>query len=87
MLKTAYQSDGNGGVKKVEIEVDDAKYIPCKDIIERLEALGKYSLVKSAMSEVRKDIFFSLHDGVAVNDVDVITLLTACGIDYTQVLY
>lgn len=65
----------------------EKKYVSCKDIIERLSALGKYEIVKGAMSEVQKDIFFSLKEGIATDDADVIALLTACGVDYTQVLY
>ena len=67
--------------------LDDAKYIPCKDVIERLSVLGKYETVKAAMSEVQKDIFFSLSDGVRVDEADVIALLTACGIDPKQILF
>ena len=70
-----------------EIDMSPVKYIPCKDVIERLSALGKYEIVKGAMSEVQKDIFFSLKEGIATDDADVIALLTACGVDYTQVLY
>ena len=67
--------------------LNDVKYIPCKDVIERLSALGKYETVKAAMSEVQKDIFFSLKEGIATDDAGVIALLTACGIDASQVLY
>jgi len=67
--------------------LDDAKYIPCKNVIERLADLGKYEIVKSAMSEVQRDIFFSLKEGIADDDADVIALLVACGVDYTKILY
>jgi len=70
-----------------DVVVEPVKYVPCKDIIERLEALGKYTTVKAAMSEFQRDIFFSLREGIASNDADVIAVLTALGIDYTQVLY
>ena len=82
----AWLADGNTP-DAADPEVEQIKYIPCKDIIERLEALGKYTTVKAAMSEFQRDIFFSLREGIASNDADVIALLTACGIDYTQVLY
>lgn len=68
-------------------EPAEIKYVPCKDVIERLSALGKYEIVKGAMSEVQKDIFFSLKEGIATDDADVIALLTACGVDANQVLY
>lgn len=67
--------------------LNDVIYVPCKVVIERLSALGKYEIVKGAMSEVQKDIFFSLKEGIATDDAGVIALLTACGVDYTQVLY
>ena len=67
--------------------LNDVKYIPCKDVIERLSSLGKYEIVKGAMSEVQKDIFFSLKEGIATDDAGVIALLTACGVDASQVLY
>ena len=67
--------------------LNDVKYIPCKEVIERLSALGKYEIVQGAMSDAQKDIFFSLKEGIATNDADVIALLTACGVDASQVLY
>ncbi len=70
-----------------EIDMSPVKYIPCKDVIERLSALGKYETIKATMSEVQKDIFFSLKEGIALDDADVIALLTACGVDASQVLY
>jgi hypothetical protein len=63
------------------------KYVPCKDIILRLDAMGKYELVKSAMSEVQKDIFFSLKEGIDTQDAEVRALLVACGIDPDLILY
>lgn len=63
------------------------KYVPCKDIILRLDAMGKYELVKSAMSELKKDIFFSLKEGIDTQDAEVRALLVACGIDPDLILY
>lgn len=67
--------------------IDDIKYVSCRDVILRLNAIGKYETVKAIMSEKQKDEFFSLKDGVDVQDVDVRSLLIACEIDPNTILY
>jgi len=68
-------------------DVIEIKYVPCKDIILRLDAMGKYELVKSAMQETKKDIFFSLKEGIDTQDAEVRALFVACGIDPDLILY
>ena len=63
------------------------KYVPCKDVILRLDAMGKYLTVKAAMSEIQRDEFFSLKEGIDTQDAEVRALLAACGIDPDLILY
>ena len=79
-------ADGNTP-DEADPEPIQVKYVPCRDIILRLDAIGKYETVKAAMPEVQKDIFFSLREGVDTQDAEVRALLTACGVDPDLILY
>ena len=79
---------GNGGVKKVEIEVNEPVYIPKLAIVDRLIALGKLADALAALnSDATKKARWDAATEIALDDADVIALLTACGVDASQVLY
>ena len=85
--RTAAQGIIDAAELSILDDVIEIKYVPCKDIILRLNGIGKYELVKSAMSEVQKDIFFSLKEGIDTQDAEVRALFVACGIDPDLILY
>jgi len=67
---------------------DDVKYISKLAIVDRLIALGKLSDAMTALnSDATKKARWDAATEIATDDVDVIAVLTACGVDYTQVLY
>jgi len=68
--------------------LDDVKYIPKLAITDRLIALGKLSDAMAALNlDATKKARWDAATEIALNDADVIALLTACGIDASQVLY
>lgn len=68
--------------------LDDVVYIPKLTIVDRLIALGKLSDALTALnSDTTKKARWDAATEIATDDADVIALLTACGVDYTQVLY
>ena len=66
----------------------NVKYISKLAIVDRLIALGKLSDAMTALnSDATKKARWDAATEIATDDVDVIAVLTACGVDYTQVLY
>ena len=82
----AWLADGNTP-DAADVITEQVNYVPCKLIVERLKVLGKDETVWSAMTVSQQLNFLTLEQGIAVNDADVIALLTACGIDSEQILY
>jgi len=63
-------------------------YIPKLAIVDRLIALGKLSDALTALnSDATKKARWDAATEIAIDDADVIAVLTACGIDASQVLY
>lgn len=63
-------------------------YIPKLAIVDRLITLGKLADALAALnSDATKKARWDAATEIATDDVDVIAVLTACGVDYTQVLY
>jgi len=69
-------------------EIEPIKYISKLTIVDRLEAIGKRELVKTALTnnEYANDRWNAATE-IAVDDAQVIGLLTACGIDAGTILY
>ncbi len=68
--------------------LDDVKYIPKLVIVDRLIALGKLADALTALnSDVEKKARWDAATQIALDDADVIAVLTALGIDASQVLY
>jgi len=69
-------------------EIEPIKYISKLTIVDRLEAIGKRALVKAALAnnEYANDRWNAATE-IAINDTQVIELLTACGIDAGTILY
>ncbi|OGV36148.1 MAG: hypothetical protein A2020_12145 [Lentisphaerae bacterium GWF2_45_14] len=87
MKKTAYQSDGNGGVIAVEIEVDEKTFISKLVLTDRLIALGKLSDALNALnSDTVKKARWDASTEIAIDDADVIAVLTAIGITNTSTI-
>jgi hypothetical protein len=63
--------------------------IPRMEIIERLDALGKFEDALTALQSDAKlyQRWLALNDGVYIDDADMITLLTEIGVDPTTVLF
>lgn len=72
----------------VDEEIEPIKYISKLAIVDRLEAIGKRDLVKTALTnnEYANDRWNAATE-IATDDPDVIMVLAAIGIDPDAVLY
>ena len=88
MKKTAYQNDGNGNVIEVEIETNEPICIDKLIIVDRLIAFGKLPDALTALnSDTTKKARWDAATQIAVDDTDVIAVLTAIGVEPNTVLY
>jgi hypothetical protein len=90
MLKNAYQSDGNGGVMAVQIEVDEVISISKLELKNRLKSIGKYEMASVALASLDSDKQddWTLATCASSDNHDLLALLGAIGItDITTIFY
>lgn len=90
MLKTAYQSDGNGGVMAVQIEVDEVISISKLEFKNRLKAIEKYDAASAVFAslDADKQDDWALATCASSDNPDLLALLGAIGItDITTIFY
>lgn len=92
MKKMAYQSDGNGGVKKVEVEVNESVFITKNTAYDRIEEkYGKEKLnqvldILDTLDRINKRRYDDAQDIDCSNSL-VISMLQSIGINPEDILY
>ena len=65
----------------------DIQYIPARTVFERLKVIGKDEEILSMLTKSQLFNVSTLEEGIAVNDSEVIAILTAIGVDPGTILY
>lgn len=92
MLKTAYQSDGKGGVKEIEVEVNESVFITKNTAYDRIElTYGKEKLnqvfdILDNLDRVNRRRYDDAQD-IDCSNLLVISMLQSIGINPEDILY
>jgi len=84
---TGEYSGTERNISEIADAIKDVTYITARTVFERLVAINKAEIVIGALTQIQLVNFLTLKEGIAVNDSEVIAILTAIGVDPGTILY